>query len=346
MNKSERLLSAFAEKTFFKEFVLDELCFTPENGSEIELADLLINLDSYIIAIQLKARNDTDQTEDTTIENKWLNKKCRKAKAQVKETLRLISSGELPMFENKRGQHITLNNNAEVIPLVVFENKMINSYPHLLCKHSDEGMDINCMSFKDFEEMCNILITPFEIVLYLNYRRDFFKENGDVDIFLSDVEGGITLSKPTEKESLAYSFLNERYGTCELLRQRSRLLAFNDFMHSLPDHTVLSSMKDGNYTVLLFLALLDRQEICEFINRLVATRKKARHHKQGIFYSLRRADNEYAILFVAGKLLKMDFLLSEVRKKADVKRLMEVSVYWETKTDFRIDFLFWSNTMN
>ncbi len=45
MNQSEKLLSAFAEKTFFKDFVIDDLCFVPEGESEIELADLIINLE-------------------------------------------------------------------------------------------------------------------------------------------------------------------------------------------------------------------------------------------------------------------------------------------------------------
>lgn len=344
MNNSERLLSAFAEKTFFKEFVIDDLCFTPESGSEIELADLLINLDSYIIAIQLKARNKTDQTDDKTIEDKWLNKKCKNAKSQVKETLRQISSGNLPTFKNKRGQSIVLCSNAEVIPLVVFENSKIDSYPHLLRKHSNEGMDINCMSFQDFKEMCSILITPFEIILYLDYRKNFYERYGDVDIFISETPRGFSISKPAKQETLAHNFLIERYGSCELLRQKKKLFAFSNFMHSLPHHTVMSSIKNGNYTVLLFLARLDRKEICEFIDRLEATRKKARRRKRGALYSLRRADNEYAIIFVAGGILKMDFLLSEVRKKVDVKRLMEVSVYWENKTNFRIDFLFWDNS--
>lgn len=344
MNNSERLLSAFAEKTFFKEFVIDDLCFTPENGSEIELADLLINLDSYIIAIQLKSRNKTDQTDDKTIEDKWLNKKCKNAKSQVKETLRQISSGNLPMFKNKRGQSIVLRSNAEVIPLVVFENNKIDSYPHLLRKHSNEGMDINCMSFRGFKEMCSILITPFEIILYLDYRRKFFDQYGDVDVFISETSSGFSVSKPAKQETLAHNFLIERYGYCELLRQKKKLLAFSNFMHSLPNHTVMSSIENGNYIILLFLARLDRKEICEFIDRLEKTRKKAKYRKCGAVYSLRRADNEYAIIFVAGEILKMDFLMSEVRKKANVKRLMELAVYWESKTDFRIDFLFRDNS--
>lgn len=121
MNKSEQLLSAFSEDYFFKELVVDELHFKPDKSSEREVADLLINLDDIIIAIQLKARNDKDQTGDFSVENKWLQKKCKVAKGQVKETLQFISSGTLPAFCNKRGQEVFIRSDAEVIPLVVFE---------------------------------------------------------------------------------------------------------------------------------------------------------------------------------------------------------------------------------
>ena len=344
MNNSERLLSAFAEKTFFKEFVMDDLCFTPENRTEIELADLLINLDNYIIAVQLKVRNKSLQTNDLNTENRWLFQKCRKAKSQVKETIQLIAAGSLPAFKNKRGQSIVLRADANVIPLIVFENDKITSYPHLLYKHSDSGMDINCMSFQDFQEMCDVLVTPFEIILYLDYRKRFYEQYGDVNEFIIDTPKGIVLSKPSNHEMLAHHFLLERYGSKELVRQKKTLYLFSDFMHCLPSHTVVSSAENGNYTVLLFLAHFDRKEICEFMTRLQATRKQAKRHKAGALYSMRRADNEFAIVFVAGGILKMDLLLSVVRQKADVKRLMEVSVYFESKTSYRIDFSFWDDS--
>ena len=344
MNNSERLLSSFAEKTFFKEFVIDDLCFTPINSSEIELADLLINLETFIIAIQLKSRSHADQTDDIEIENRWLSQKCKNAKTQVKETLRLISSGNLPKFQNKQGQSIVLRTDAALIPLVIFDNEKIESYPHLLRKHSDEGMDVNCMSFRDFQEMCNILITPFEIVLFLDYRRKFYNKYGEISFFIQETSNGFSISKPSNKESLAYSFLLERYGAGALSRQKKNLILFSSFMQNLSNHTVLSTIEDGIYTVLLFLARLDRNEICEFITRLEETRKKAKKNKKGALYSLRRADNEYAIIFVAGECIRMDLLQSIVCQKGNVKRIMEVLVYWESKTDYRIDFLFWDNS--
>ena len=80
MTQSEKLLSSFSENYFFKEFVYADLKFTPKGGTEIELADLIINLEDIVLAIQLKERNEKDRTQDKNIEEKWLKKKCKKAK--------------------------------------------------------------------------------------------------------------------------------------------------------------------------------------------------------------------------------------------------------------------------
>ena len=58
MTKSEKLLSSFSEDFFYKELVYADLKFVPEGGTEIELADLIINLEDVILAIQLKERNE------------------------------------------------------------------------------------------------------------------------------------------------------------------------------------------------------------------------------------------------------------------------------------------------
>ena len=47
-----------------------DLKFTPTGGTEIELADLIINLEDIILAIQLKERNEKDRTQDKNIEEK------------------------------------------------------------------------------------------------------------------------------------------------------------------------------------------------------------------------------------------------------------------------------------
>ena len=54
MINSEKLLSSFSENYFYKELVYADLKFTPTGGTEVELADLIINLEDIILAIQLK----------------------------------------------------------------------------------------------------------------------------------------------------------------------------------------------------------------------------------------------------------------------------------------------------
>ena len=70
MTNSEKLLSFFSENYFYKELVYADLKFTPTGGTEIELADLIINLEDIILAIQLKERNEKDRTQDKNIEEK------------------------------------------------------------------------------------------------------------------------------------------------------------------------------------------------------------------------------------------------------------------------------------
>ena len=70
MTNSEKLLSSFSEDFFYKELVYADLKFVPEGGTEIELADLIINLEDVMLAIQLKERNERDRTQDKNVEEK------------------------------------------------------------------------------------------------------------------------------------------------------------------------------------------------------------------------------------------------------------------------------------
>ena len=70
MTNSEKLLSSFSEDFFYKELVYTDLKFVSEGGTEIELADLIINLEDVMLAIQLKERNERDRTQDKNVEEK------------------------------------------------------------------------------------------------------------------------------------------------------------------------------------------------------------------------------------------------------------------------------------
>lgn len=94
----------------------------------------------------------------------------------------------------------------------------------------------------------------------------------------------------------------------------------------------------------LFWAHMNRIEMSEFWTMLDDTKKESHKEKIGICHSLRPHSNEYAVLFVAGRVIPMDILLPVVRKKAaDVKRVLEVSIYLVGTEQFAIDFAYWND---
>ena len=126
MTDSEKIIRSFSENYFYKELVYSNLNFNLKNGNntEVEFADLIINLEDVILAIQLKERNKKDKTQDKNIEEKWLKKRCKNAKKQIKDTISYINN-ETVSFVNARGKETKINSNAEIVPLVVFENDSI-----------------------------------------------------------------------------------------------------------------------------------------------------------------------------------------------------------------------------
>lgn len=347
MTESEKLLSAFSENYFFKEMVVDNLLFTPEGRDEIELADLIINLQDYIIAIQLKSRNEKDQTFDREKEKVWLNSKCKRAKEQVKSTLKYISSGTLPAFKNKQNQAIAFSENAEVIPLVVFVNAKIDTYPHLLRKHSDSGMDINCMSFDDYKEMCEKLISPIEIVLYLKYRKDFYEKYGECDFAIfDDLDDKIYLTIPHRDTSLVLQFLNEFYGIDEAEQHMSKLQFFRHFLHQMPKQITHSSAEDGSFNLITFFSHLDRCEVSAFLECLEDTKERSQKGETGMLHSLRRDDGSMAMVFVAGEALPIAYIreLVVVKSPKEIRQVLEVIINWIDNEQYCMDFWYRDET--
>lgn len=345
MNESEKLLSEFSQMFFFKDFVQDNLLFTPKGGTQRELADLLINLGDIIIAIQLKSRNEKDKTRDQSQEDKWLKKQCKAAKSQVKDTIEFIKGSELPVFSNNRNKMIRVNSASAIIPIVVFENDAINEYPHVLVKHSDDGMDINCMSFPDFQTMCKVLVTPIEIVSYLQYRQQVFLANPQVylSVFVDENENWV-FAKPMRNESLVHQFLVKEYDVQIMQENNDYLLDFQDFLHALPDHTVLESEEEAHFSILHFLAHFKRIEIKTFLERVHLAKKISREGETKVVGSIRKEDVKYVVFFVAsktGEVFQTDYLLELARRKTDVAKLLQVIVFWESDEEFRIDFVFW-----
>lgn len=345
MTKSEKLLSSFSEDFFYKELVYADLKFVPEGGTEIELADLIINLEDVILAIQLKERNENDRTQDKNVEEKWLKKKCKKAKEQIKDTILYINN-EKVSFVNARGKETKINPNAEIVPLVVFENVGISEYEHLLRSHTADGLTVNCMSIDDFQLMCQKLVSPIEIIEYIKWRKMFYEKNGAINLLITEAKQGFFLSKPQKQETLVHQYLYEQYGDKVLAEDNFYYELFRQYVSVLYEHIEVVSEPDGCYEVVKFLAHLFRDEIRCFVERVEKSLVIAKRKRFELVGTLRNSQKEYAMVFTAteqGEQIPSEKLLSVVFEKQKVHTLLQIITYCIDDEEYRIDFVLWQD---
>lgn len=307
---------------------------------EYGLADLIINLEDIILAIQLKERNEKDRTQDKNIEEKWLKKKCKKAKEQIKDTISYITS-EKVSFINARGKKTIINPNAEVVPLVVFENDSISEYEHLLRNHTNDGLAVNCMSIYDFKLMCKQLLSPIEIIEYLKWREVFYKNNGPINLLITETNNGFVLSKPQKNENLVQQYLYEKYGENAIYEDRLYYELFRQYVLVLYEHKEIESEINGCYEVIKFLAHLFRDEIKCFVERTEKALLIAKTKKFNLVGTLRNVQKEYAIVFTATEQIPSEKLLPVVFEKQKVHTLLQVITYWVNDNEYMIDFVLW-----
>lgn len=345
MTNSEKLLSSFSEDFFYKELVYADLKFVPEGGTEIELADLIINLEDVILAIQLKERNEKDRTQDKNVEEKWLKKKCKKAKEQIKDTILFINN-EKVSFVNARGKETKINSNAEIVPLVVFENVSISEYEHLLRSHTADGLSVNCMSIDDFQRMCQELVSPIEIIEYVKWRKAFYEKSGAINLLITETKNGFFLSKPQKQETLVHQYLYEQYGDDVLAEDNFYYELFRQYVSVLYEHIEVVSEPDGCYEVVKFLAHLFRDEIRCFVERVEKALVIAKRKRFELVGTLRNLQKEYAMVFTAteqGEQIPSEKLLSVVFEKQRVHTLLQIITYWIDYDEYRIDFVLWQD---
>lgn len=342
VNESEKILSAFSQIYFYKELVHDDLKFIPENDTEKEVADVLLNIGDIIIAIQLKWRNDKDLTDDEQKEVKWLGKKCKEAKKQIKDSISFIQSGDLPAFENRRIMGVKLNEAAKIVPLIIFMNENIKTYKPVVWKHSDEGMNVNCMSFSDFKKVCEVLVTPIEIADYLEWRLNFYEQNGEVDRFIyEDEEGNISISKPRNNESLVYQFLATEYGFNKAKSMENELLVFQDFLHKLPEHTQVRSVDYADFELIKLFAHFCRTEIKPFVERLNKAINKSKRKEYEVIGNLRNIRQNYIVLFLSSQFdtcIPNEIIKEIVPAETEINIILQIVVYWVNDEEYRIDF--------
>jgi hypothetical protein len=262
---------------FFRDFTYSTSTFTPEGGSEVELADNVVWLDDLFIVLQVKERH-APATTTAEKESKWFEAAVlKKATSQIRDTLKYLAEYATIELLNNRGQVFNVAS-ADLSRI----QKLVVHHPHKLlpdeCRfqkyhQSRTAGIIHLIGSGDYFAILRTLITPVEIAEYLAFREALVIKNGAKTCEVSEkalvgqyIRG---LSDATPSDEF------EQY--VDEVEQKGKSWDISRIIHLFPERrtTPIESEKVG-YKVLKELAKLNRRQMAEFKKRFQLSMEKAK----------------------------------------------------------------------
>tara|TARA_B100000953_G_C17988096_1_gene411204 strand:- start:51 stop:1205 length:1155 start_codon:yes stop_codon:yes gene_type:complete len=177
-NISETILSEINSSVFFKEFTFDKNEFYPEDGKK-ELADNIVSLDELLFVYQIKERNS--KTAQGKADNWFQNKVLKKAKDQIKDTIKYLLKYDQIPIENRRNQTIKVSKDKgqKIRKIIIYkcDNQLSDKNSKIKYYNSNDVGLIHIFELSDYYNICNFLVTPQELDDYLAFREEFINVN-------------------------------------------------------------------------------------------------------------------------------------------------------------------------
>lgn len=328
MKRQSEIDTAQVAKDFFLgEFSFDELKYDPENlpkGNGKELADVIIDYGNYVIAFQVKGREnfDSDSSED-----KWIKKYTDRAKDQLVDTYNQFQNNVVPPFVNGRGDRYEIKKYGIYTWIIILYNERVQEYKKVL--NCDRLNDIvHCFTYKDFKTCCEKLVLPRDIMEYMAYR----KKRVEIDRICNK-----------EEADMVGEFLVEKYGTSEF--DASELDIFRWFLNNYKDKLEEGDREQYREIIEVFLEL-DRAGVDAFSQRLGKIISLA---KKGV-----NSDNSYIVpgnkesasfLFLSsdsgnGIVEYVERMTHLFMYKTKSCKCLTVVAYFDSAETFRLDWVF------
>lgn len=269
LNQSEQEITQINQNVFFKEFTFDKNDFVIDNRNKVELADNVLWLDDLLIIIQIKEK---DLKGNSSVEDWLKNKVFKKAKNQIKSTLRYL-------YEHKTISIANGHNDNHILDI----QKMVSIHSVVIYKIDDwkkeseiakkyitrDNCFIHFISFDDYIHICRYIITPVELGQYFVFREELLRRNTNID-------------KLPEQYFLAHYFQNPTNTTfnilyiCNLDKICEKIISREDefYLGSFINHMRETLYEYGDerdyYFIIRELAKLNREEMKLFKERLLA----------------------------------------------------------------------------
>ncbi|MCI0330256.1 MAG: hypothetical protein L0196_04795 [candidate division Zixibacteria bacterium] len=275
----EDQFAALNETYFFREFTFSKSTFYPAPTRKVELADSLIWLGNFLVIFQLKERKAGGGTTPEA-EKRWFERKVlKKATQQVQDTLIYLDESNGIEVRNHKGHAFSLSVDAinEQHKLIVYLPHESLPETHRRIKHhwSRSAGFIHIMQATDYLGVIKTLITPTEVVDYLNFREILITDWGNETSLLPE-------------QALVGQFLKGDSGACpsvefagylQRLDQRSGEWDVSGLINTFNDQVWTDNLPTDYYHIVREIALLKRDELREIKKRVLLSFENARANK-------------------------------------------------------------------
>jgi hypothetical protein len=272
----EEFVSELNRLAFWSEFTFAQNKFAPRPGSELELADNLVWLGKYAIALQLKERRG--ETENPDLERTWFQKKViNKATSQLRDTLRFLGEHEQIRITNARGHAFDIRGSDidEITKVVVFVGgKALPEDCRGARFHvSRTAGFIHIIEAHDYLGILEKLRVPQDIRRYFEYRERVCPRLREAGVVVAepDIMGAFlfdeALPAPTSREHL------RRFVQDTAAFDLSRLIG------NLHDHIHRSEQPYEYYRIMLEFAQIPRSMWREVMTRFKLSVEAAQERK-------------------------------------------------------------------
>lgn len=328
MTNSEKICSELGKLYFFKELEKSDLVYkNKEDNQEKELADIILRVGNYIFTIQIKEMNDTSKDIQ-----KWLNKKVYKiAKNQTKETCKEIFDDIT--FKNDENKNILENiDKCTIIPIIIFDIKEKEVQYQKIYETKDGKLLIHIFELKDFKNLCEKLISPMEIVRYVDERKNYVKQ----PMIILEKEGQVIIAK-TESENAMLEIYYKKYDLNKI--ELTKLLKFNVYLTLFEEHCI--NNKEYYKIMIKKMSQFYAGKIDCFIDRLDLIIEKS--FKDEWYYNSYIIDSQQCVLFMSTPRDKLDidyinFISNLFMHKFKIKNVLTIISHAITNDNYGLDF--------
>ncbi len=294
----ENQIACFNEFYFFREFTY-AINTQIIKGTEIELADNIVYLDGVTFIYQLKERDIENTSPDQ--EERWFKSKVlKKAKQQIKNTIKHLKSQTEIELTNQRKHSFSLQTN-----LIVQLHKVIIYRPNKVlpesCKNqkfykSEEVGVIHLFSETTYSKILQTLLTPSEVANYLTFRENLAEkwknkllsvsEESLIGQYLKEGHEDI----PSNKFERYFSSIDHQVEKWDMTGPLSIFFERTIYQDNLTDY----------YYIFKEIAKLNRSELTKFKERYLFSMDDARLNKAVKPYVMGTSRTNCGFVFIPG----------------------------------------------